>query len=186
MSFSMKDVTLNQKEQARLSVLNSVLEYQMPIAQAAEVLAAYRKHGAAGLAHGNRGRRPHNAPFPIGNAIGLYFAILSFLFSGCPLRKSGPGDCSRCVRLPPARGWVRRSLRRCHRRRHGWDDADADAGQTSSNGSIGQLPVEQGKSSSGEVLRDAGCRQYDGAVRRAVDCRRRRSLGKDMGRGLRP
>ena len=71
----MKDVTLNQKEQARLSVLNSVLEYQVPVAQAAEVLgvsprharrllAAYREHGAAALAHGNRGRRPHNATWP--------------------------------------------------------------------------------------------------------------------------
>ena len=68
----MKDVTLNQKEQARLSVLNSVLEFQVPVAQAAELLgvsqrharrmlAAYRKDGAAALAHGNRGRRPHNA-----------------------------------------------------------------------------------------------------------------------------
>ena len=34
----MKDVTLNQKEQARLSVLNSVLEFQVPITQAAELL----------------------------------------------------------------------------------------------------------------------------------------------------
>jgi DNA-directed RNA polymerase specialized sigma subunit len=34
----MKDVTLNQREQARLQVLNSVLEYQLPTAQAAEVL----------------------------------------------------------------------------------------------------------------------------------------------------
>ena len=68
----MRDVTLNQKEQARIQVLNSVLEYQLPIAEAAEVigvsqrhtkrlLAAYRKDGAAALAHGNRGRRPHNA-----------------------------------------------------------------------------------------------------------------------------
>ena len=68
----MKDVTLNQREQARLSVLNSVLEYQVSIAQAAELLgvserharrllAAYRKDGVAALAHGNRGRRPHNA-----------------------------------------------------------------------------------------------------------------------------
>ena len=66
---------MNQKEQARLSVLNSVLEYQVPISQAAEVLgvsprharrllAAYREHGAAALAHGNRGRRPHNATSP--------------------------------------------------------------------------------------------------------------------------
>ena len=53
-------------------MLNSVLEYQLPISQAAEImgvserhtkrlLAAYREHGAAALAHGNRGRRPHNA-----------------------------------------------------------------------------------------------------------------------------
>ena len=53
----MKDVTLNQREQARLQVLNSVLEYQIPQAQAAEVLgigerqvrrilAAYRREGA--------------------------------------------------------------------------------------------------------------------------------------------
>ena len=68
----MKDVTLNQREQARLHVLNSVLEYQVPIAQAADLLgvserharrmlAGYREQGAAALAHGNRGRRPHNA-----------------------------------------------------------------------------------------------------------------------------
>lgn len=53
-------------------MLNSVLEYQPPITQAAEImgiserhtkrlLAAYRKEGVAALAHGNRGRRPHNA-----------------------------------------------------------------------------------------------------------------------------
>ena len=53
-------------------MLNSVLEYQLSIAQAAgtmgvserhtkRLLAAYRKHRAAALAHGNRGRRPHNA-----------------------------------------------------------------------------------------------------------------------------
>ena len=66
---------MNQKEQARLSVLNSVLEFQVPIADAAELLsvtqrharrmlAAYRQRGAAALSHGNRGRRPHNAPRP--------------------------------------------------------------------------------------------------------------------------
>ena len=53
-------------------MLNTVLEHQLPIALAAEImgvserhtkrlLAAYRKDGAAALAHGNRGRRPHNA-----------------------------------------------------------------------------------------------------------------------------
>ena len=68
----MKDVTLNQGEQTRLHVLNTVLEHQLPTAQAAELLgvserhawrmlAAYRKEGAAALAHGNRGRRPRSA-----------------------------------------------------------------------------------------------------------------------------
>ncbi len=63
---------MKQREQARIKVLNSVLEYHLPIAQAAEImgvserhakrlLAAYRKEGVAALAHGNRGRRPHNA-----------------------------------------------------------------------------------------------------------------------------
>jgi len=63
---------LNQQEQARIQVLNCVLEHQLPITQAAEVmgvserhtkrlLAAYRRDGAVALAHGNRGRRPHNA-----------------------------------------------------------------------------------------------------------------------------
>ena len=68
----MKDVTLNQREQARLQVLNSVMEYQLPRAQAAEllgiserqvrrILAAYRRDGVAALVHGNRGRKPRNA-----------------------------------------------------------------------------------------------------------------------------
>ena len=77
---------MNQKEQARLSVLNSVLDYQVPISQAAEVLgvsprharrllAAYREHGAAALAHGNRGRRPHNATSPAEAAAVVELAI---------------------------------------------------------------------------------------------------------------
>ena len=71
----MKDVALNQKDQGRISVLNSVLEYQVPIAAAAELLGvsprharrmqpAYRERGAAALAHGNPGRHPHNATLP--------------------------------------------------------------------------------------------------------------------------
>ena len=51
---------MNQQEQARIQVLNRVLEYRLPIAQAAEImgasehhtkrlLAAYRKHGAAAM-----------------------------------------------------------------------------------------------------------------------------------------
>ena len=68
----MRDVTLNQQEQARIQVLNSVLEHHLRIARAAGImvvserhtkrlLAAYRKDGPAALAHGNRGRRPRNA-----------------------------------------------------------------------------------------------------------------------------
>ena len=63
---------MNPQEQTRLHVLNTVLEHQLPTAQAAELLgvserhawrllAAYRKDGAAALAHGNRGRPSHNA-----------------------------------------------------------------------------------------------------------------------------
>ena len=59
----MKDVTLNQRGQARVQVLNTVLEYQLHRAQAAEVLgtserqvrralAAYRREGAAALVRG--------------------------------------------------------------------------------------------------------------------------------------
>ena len=60
---SMKEVTLNQRGQARVQVLNTVLEYQLHRAQAAEVLgtserqgspdlAAYRREGAAALVRG--------------------------------------------------------------------------------------------------------------------------------------
>ena len=63
---------MNQLEQTRLHVLNSVLEQQLPVVRAAEILgvserhawrllAAYRREGAAALAHGNRGRKPRNA-----------------------------------------------------------------------------------------------------------------------------
>ncbi|MGW8180997.1 MAG: ISNCY family transposase, partial [bacterium] len=64
-------VTLNRKEQVRLMVLNQVEKGEMKGREAAEVLgisirqfrrliAAYRKKGAEGLAHGNRGRSPVN------------------------------------------------------------------------------------------------------------------------------
>lgn len=62
---------MTQREQARLQVLNGVLQGVVERAGAAEVLgvsqrhvrrilAAYRRDGAAALAHGNRGRRPAN------------------------------------------------------------------------------------------------------------------------------
>lgn len=65
-------VTLNSKEQHRLAVLNRVIGGQMTAMEAARLLdlserqtrrllAAYRREGAAALAHGNRGRTPANA-----------------------------------------------------------------------------------------------------------------------------
>jgi len=62
---------LNKEEQKRLMVLNQVREGEVVGREAAEVLdlslrhvrrllAAYRKEGAAALAHGNRGRKPPN------------------------------------------------------------------------------------------------------------------------------
>ena len=65
-------VTLSRKEQRRLVVLNQVETGKVVSREAAEVLelslrhvrrilAAYRKEGAQALAHGNRGKKPHNA-----------------------------------------------------------------------------------------------------------------------------
>ena len=64
----MENVTLNQKEQARLQILNSLLSEHMTVDQAAtlmgvsarhtrRILAAYTEEGAAALARGHRGRR---------------------------------------------------------------------------------------------------------------------------------
>ena len=63
---------MNQREQARLQVLNSLLAEHMTMEQAStlmrvsirhtrRILAAYSKEGAAALAHGHRGRRAPNA-----------------------------------------------------------------------------------------------------------------------------
>ena len=68
----MKGLTLTTKEQTRLQILNGVFEGRWSLRETAEVLgvserqgwrllAAYRKEGAAALAHGNRGRVPWNA-----------------------------------------------------------------------------------------------------------------------------
>ena len=68
----MKGLTLTTREQNKLQTLNGVLERHWPMREAAEImgvserhgwriLAAYRKEGAAALAHGNRGRTPVNA-----------------------------------------------------------------------------------------------------------------------------
>ena len=64
-----KRLILSVREQKRLVVLNEVEKGRMVVREAAEVLgiserqgwrvlAAYREEGAAGLAHGNRGRKP--------------------------------------------------------------------------------------------------------------------------------
>ena len=63
---------LNRKVQARLHVGSSILEYLVPIVQAAEQLGASsrrsgrcwpacREDGVTVLAHGKRGRRPHDS-----------------------------------------------------------------------------------------------------------------------------
>jgi transposase len=68
----MRGLTLTQQEQGRLQTLNLVLGGRMGVGEAAyvlglserhawRILAAYRKEGAAALAHGNRGCRPTNA-----------------------------------------------------------------------------------------------------------------------------
>lgn len=65
-------LTLNGKEQGRSQVFNRVLDGQLTVVEAAElialserqarrILAAYRKEGVAALAHGNRGRQPINS-----------------------------------------------------------------------------------------------------------------------------
>ena len=67
----MRGLTLTQQEQGRLHTMNLVLERRIGVAEAActlglserhawRILAAYRRRGAAALAHGNRGRRPAN------------------------------------------------------------------------------------------------------------------------------
>jgi transposase len=66
------EVTLNEKEQKRLQVLNLSISGKISRKQVSEILglslrhtkrlvAVYLKEGAAALAHGNRGRRPAHA-----------------------------------------------------------------------------------------------------------------------------
>ncbi len=76
---------MNQMEQARLQVLNSLLAKHMTIEQASalmgvsirqawRILAAYRKEGAAAIAHGHRGRRAPNATSEATKAAVLHLA----------------------------------------------------------------------------------------------------------------
>lgn len=63
---------MSAREQRRLMILNEIEGGRLKMREAAEMMvvslrqarrlrAAYRRDGAEGLAHGNRGRRPHNA-----------------------------------------------------------------------------------------------------------------------------
>ena len=78
----MENMTLTQKEQAKLQVLNSLLPEHMTLDQAAmlmgvttrhtrRILAAYREEGAAALAPGPwpgvSGRRSAGCPVPAGH-----------------------------------------------------------------------------------------------------------------------
>ena len=68
----MEGLTLSTKEQSRLRILNGVLERYWSMKEAVpllgvserqgwRLLAAYRREGARGLVHKNRGRVPPNA-----------------------------------------------------------------------------------------------------------------------------
>jgi len=85
-------VTLNGKEQKRLMVLNKVSRQEITVKEAAIVLslsvrqtwrllAAYRKEGAAALAHGNRGRKPaHALPEGLQEQV---FKLACSTYAGC-------------------------------------------------------------------------------------------------------
>ena len=71
----MRTLTLTAKEQKRIQVLAGVLEGRIKLAQASELmgvserhawrlLAAFRREGAAAIAHGNRGRTPQISTDP--------------------------------------------------------------------------------------------------------------------------
>ena len=52
----MREVTLKQREQARIQVLNTVLEHHLPIAQAAEIMGISERHTKRLLAAYRKGR----------------------------------------------------------------------------------------------------------------------------------
>jgi transposase len=71
----MKGLTLSTREQTRLTIMNLILDRRYPVKEAAQLigiserhtwrlLAAYRRKGAAALAHKNRGRLPWNSKDP--------------------------------------------------------------------------------------------------------------------------
>ena len=90
----MENVTLTQREQARLQVLNSLLAEHMTLDQAAtlmgvstrhtrRILAAYREEGAGAGAGSGRIRR----------AISLYQATAPAFHALCVRTSAGTNDC---------------------------------------------------------------------------------------------
>ncbi len=87
-----EDITLKDRDQKRLLVLNAVVAGQSSIREAAaslemserqvrRVLTRYRKEGVAALAHGNRGRRPKHAT---SRAVGeRVVALARTTYAGC-------------------------------------------------------------------------------------------------------
>jgi transposase len=92
MSLTKEVVMLNRKEQKRLVVLNQVETGKLMVREAAKVLglsprhvrrilAAYREEGAQALAHGNQGRKPHNA---LGDGMkGQVLGLAQTTYAGC-------------------------------------------------------------------------------------------------------
>jgi transposase len=85
-------VTLTKKEQKRLMVLNGIERGELTCGQGAELfglslrhlrrmLARYRKEGAAALAHGNRGRKPHHATAE--DIKGQVVTLVQTTYAGC-------------------------------------------------------------------------------------------------------
>src|SRR3989304_2156654 len=116
----MKGLILSQKEQTRLQALNRVLEGKLKVREVAEILsvserhgwrllARYRAEGAAGLAHGNRGRAPVHKTLPevetrvVELAEGRYKG-----FNHCHL----PDMLAEQEYLPMSRSTIRRILKR--------------------------------------------------------------------------
>jgi len=93
----MKGLTLSQREQARLQALNRILEGKLRVGEAAltmgvserqgrRLLASYRAEGAAGLAHGNRGKAPAHKTPPIVEELVVELAVGKYQgFNHCHL-----------------------------------------------------------------------------------------------------
>lgn len=92
MSLMNESVTLTQRDQTRLLVLNRILQGDLTVSEAADllslsvrhvrrVLAAYREDGPAAIVHGNRGRTPaHTIPNDLRQQV---LALALTRYAGC-------------------------------------------------------------------------------------------------------